>query len=220
MTIYEIYKSIDFLSPLALIIGVSVGAIFYKYLDNVHRSVSIYLGFMLLVDFTSRIYAYCFSNNHIILLLYSMLELILFLYFYLKYMLRKKYLAIICIGIAGILYILWELITFRENAKQFQPYSKIADNAMIIFLVLTFFSEKISNYSDSKWDYFKLNIAVLLFFTINLIFFLPLNFLINEETGAYFWIGIVIINMLFYLYLTSLIWQNAAASRKLKNKAA
>ena len=168
---------------------------------------------MLGIDLASRFLGGS-GNNLIILPLFSLIELAFFVFFYNKYLLNKANKILAGIGVAGALFIVAEILQYfvfnTLNVKQFQPYAKVADNFIVIIMALVFFYQKMNSYSETKWDNFKLNIAILIFFTFNTIIFLPFNFLINESSGVkhYFWIGNLVMLLLFYIYLTSLIWKN------------
>lgn len=212
MDFIEIQTFMTLLSPAILVIGTIIGLITFKSLNNVHKGIAVYLAAMLFVDLNSRLFHTLFNNNQIILLLYSFLELSLLAYFYNKYLFKQKYKVLIAMNIISLLYILWEIVTYSfTSVKHFHTYTKVVDNFNIIILSLTYFYEKMNEVKQSKWEYFRLNIAILIFFTINLIFFLPYNFLINNNAGIqfYFWLGILIITILFYIYLTLLIWRNS-----------
>jgi hypothetical protein len=59
--------------------------------------------------------------------------------------------------------------------------------------------------------------VVLIYFTINTLVFLPFNFLVNESSGVkfYFLTGNVFMTFFFYVYLTSLVWKNGTANKRL-----
>lgn len=216
MTFYEIVKISTLLSPSILLLGVVIGAYFYKSLDVVHKNITLFLFIMLCIDFTGRIIE-GYGNNLIVLLIYSLIEMSLFIYFYYKYLFKAKHRLIMGLCLVSFFYIIWEITVLNKiEAKQFQSYAKVADNFVIITLALTYFHEKINIFKESKWDNFQLNAVVLIFFFINMIFFLPINFLINESSGLkfYFWLGNLIITVLFYSYLTHSIWKNGR-TRKL-----
>ena len=171
---------------------------------------------MLCVDLTSRIFR-TYDNNLLILLVYSLMELILFVVFYYYALFKQRHIFTLITSIAGTIYIIWEISVFKKiETKNFQSYAKVVDDFIVIMLVLTFFYEKINIYKETKWDNFRLNAVILGFFSINLLFFLPYNFIINKSSGLqfYFWFGIIIITVLFYSYLTHSIWKNGR-TRKL-----
>ncbi|MCR5861613.1 hypothetical protein LRS05_05430 [Flavobacterium sp. J372] len=128
-------------------------------------------------------------------------------------------------NILGVGYILWDIFTFSfTTVNEFQSYAKVFDNFGIILLALTYCYEKLDQPNVSKWKNFRLNIVIAVFFTINLIFFLPYNFIINNNAGIqfYFWFGIAITTIIFYIYLTTLVIQDSrknSASKKLHQAA-
>lgn len=209
MTFSEIVQLMGFLSPAVLLVGLCIGFYYFKSLDLIHRAITWYLLILLIVDITSRIFAY-FGNNLFVLLVYSLIELIAFVYFYYKYIFKARHRLVLGLSIAGMIYILWEILVFKIDVKQFQTYAKVVDDFIVITLVLSFFHEKINIFKESKWDNFRLNAVILFFFSVNLIFFLPYNFIINKSAGLqfYFWLGILIITVLFYLFLIYSIWKN------------
>lgn len=219
MNFIEILQQLNYASPISLLVGLIIAIYYRNRLDKLHKTIAFYLFLMLSVDITSRFIKEIFSTNLIMLLIYSFVELLFYLYLYRQCLFKKKYLSLSIIGVVGLLYILGEIllfVVFKElNPKEFQPYSKVVDNFIVILMALLFFHEKINAFNDTKWTNFRLNIAILLYFTINLLVFLPFNFLVNESTGLkfYFWTINLIITVLFYIYLTSLIWQNTKKSR-------
>lgn len=208
------------LSPASLLAGIIVGFCYFRRLDIVHKGITVYLLLMLVIDLASRILEYYFNHNLVILIIYSLLELCAFLFFYYKYLYRTRHRLIILVSTVAIAYILWELVTYRKiEARNFQSYAKVADNFVIITLVLGFFHERITAFKDSKWENFGLNVVVLVFFSINLIFFLPYNFIINSSgLEFYFWLGILITTVLFYIYLGVMVWKNSRLPEKGKRR--
>ncbi|MNJ97986.1 hypothetical protein D3C87_157440 [compost metagenome] len=211
MTITKIIELLTLFSPTILAIGICVGLYFYKSLNTIHKSIFFYLLLMLVIDISGRVLKFVYGNNLILLPIYSLLELGVFVFFYYKFLFKAKHRLILGLSIIAILYILWEIIVLKEmETRQFQSYAKVIDNFVIITLALGFFHEKINIFKESKWDNFRLNTIILIFFSINMLFFLPINFLINESTGLkfYFWLSNLVITILFYLFLITSIWKN------------
>jgi len=202
MEFTTIYKFLNFLSPSVLLIGISIGIYYFRNLNILHKGITYYLLVMLCVDILSRILQYYLGNNLVLLLVYSLIEMIMFIYFYYKYLFKSRHIVVAMLCCVAILYIIWELFYITNNVRQFQSYSKVVDNFIIIMLALAFLSEKINEYKESRLDSFYINAVILIFFSINLIFFLPLNFILNEKTGLYFWLLNLITTVSFYLYLT------------------
>lgn len=214
MTFSEIVKLIGFLSPAILLVGLCIGFYYFKSLNNIHKAITWYLLILLIVDITSRIFAY-YGNNLFILLVYSLIELVAFVCFYYMYIFKARHRLVLGLSILSVLYILWEIVVFKMDIKQFQTYAKVVDDFVIITLVFSFFHEKINIFKESKWDNFKLNAVILTFFTLNMIFFLPFNFLVNERTGLkfYFWLGNLTITISFYLFLIYFVWKNGRTQK-------
>ncbi|MCW4469039.1 hypothetical protein OGH69_08695 [Flavobacterium sp. MFBS3-15] len=214
MTFTSLYKLLNFLSPFILIMGLGIGLPYFKRLNNIHKGIIGYLLMMLLIDMASRFFQYNFGNNLIVLLVYSLVEMLFFVFFYYKFLFKASHILIKLFSIIAASYIIWELFYFSNNVRQFQSYAKVADNFVIITLALAFFSEKIHEYKESKLDSFYLNAVILIFFSINLIFFLPLNFILNERTGLYFWLVNLITTVSFYSYLIYSIIKNGKNFKK------
>lgn len=220
MTLPEVALILTDASPAILIVGMLIGFSRFKKLNIIYKYITAYLCLMFLADMASRIEVGLGDNNFFFFLVYSFTEAVFFLLFYNKVLFKKPHRGLLILGFIGLAYILSEIILFENvGAKEFQPYAKVVDNFIIILLTLGYFYEKINNYSNTRWENFQLNAVILAFFTINLILFLPLNFLINEATNLkfYFWLGLLFITVLFYLYLTIKLWKNGN-SRKLSKK--
>lgn len=202
------------LTLLILLTGTIIGFISYKKLSKSYKSITAYLFLMLLIDITAKIVG-IYGSNFILLPIYTIIELCFFVYFYKTFLLRRYNKIFICLGILGSIFIVSETVTYFVlddiDTKQFQPYAKVVDNFIIILMALAFYLEKISQFKESGWKYFRLNTVILAFFTITILVFLPFNFMINESTGLkhYFWIVNTIAVLLFYVYLVFIIWQNA-----------
>lgn len=205
--------------------GVIIGYSSFKYSNNITKSITVYLTVMLLVDIVGKIYFLLGVNNQFILPIYSFIEILLLTYFYNKYMFSKKYKILTAINILAMFYILWDIVTFSfTSAKDFQSYAKVFDNFGIILLSLTYCYEKLDQPSVAKWENFRLNIVIAVFFTINLVLFLPYNFIINDNGGIqfFFWQAIIFTTIAFYIYLTMLIIQDSRkiSARKKLHQAA
>lgn len=214
MTITELASLAIYLTPGVLIFGLVLGALNFSRLSGIGKNIMAYLALMLFTEGLSLLLGFVFKvRNLIVLPVYSLIELCFFLYLYNANLFGKRHKVINVIGIVGALYILAELINdFILNSispAEFQPYAKVVDNFIIVMLALTFLYEKMSTYTESRWENFGLNIVFLVFYTLNTIIFLPFNFLVNENSGVkfYFWAGNIILAIIYYSYLTYKIWR-------------
>lgn len=212
----SILLNFDYALPIILIIGILINLCFYKFITPMYKWIFYYLLIMLCVDVGARIYGQ-FGSNLILLPIYSVIEVIIITIFYYKFLFEASHRLVKGLCFIASLYILWEIIILIGiETSQFQSYAKVADNFVVVTLTLAYFHEKIYIFKESKWDNFQFNTVVLVYFFLNMIFFLPINFLINESTGLkfYFWFGTNILTLLFYSYLTHSIWKNGR-TRKL-----
>jgi len=214
MTFNEFAFYLGIFSAVLLALGVVVGLVVYNKLNALHKSIFVYLVLMLGIDWTSRAFTLIIGTNLVIIPIFSFVELLFFICFYNKYLLDKPNKVLIGSGCIGLIYIVAEFLQYfvfnTLNLKQFQPYCKIADNFVIIIMALVFYYQKMNNFNETKWTNFKLNTAILFYFTINAIIYIPFNFIINETIGVrlYIWIVNVVVVILFYSYLTFLVWKS------------
>lgn len=217
MTFVEFVRGVNICGTGMALTGFVLGMVYYKSLNVVHKGITWYLFVMILVDVASRILGKT-GNNIIVLLSYSIVEMSMLTFFYFRYFFKARHRLIIALFLISFAYIIYEIISFdRTQMKDFQSYAKVIDDFMIIVLVLTFFHEKINIYKESKWDNFRLNAIIFVYFSINLVFLLPFNFIINRTSGYqfYFWFGISVTILLFYTYLTYSIWKNGRTQKLL-----
>ena len=215
MTFTEFSWYLGDLCRLVLVVGVFIGIFRYKKLDSLNKSIFCYLLLMLIVDLSTKIITKIAGVSAIMFPFFSFIELSFFIYLYNKHLLRKPSIILISLGGIALIYIVAEFLQYfifnKLDLKQFQPYCKIADNFVIIIMALVFYYQKINSFNETKWNNFRLNTVVLIYFTINTIVLLPFNFIINENIGVrfYIWTVNVIVVLLFYSYLMALVWNNS-----------
>lgn len=220
MDFYEFIDTLTFLAPAASFTGVAAGIYYYRFLNPVYKMIGLYLIIALATDIFSRLYVLNYDNNLVFILIFSLLELLIFVCLYLIFFLQQQRKLMLIVASAGVLFIIWEIFSLRFiQVEQFQSYSKVVDTFLIILLSIAFFFEKIKAYDSKQWKLFRLNSIILTFFSLNLIFFLPLNFMINENSGLkfYFWLANLIITILFYIFLTLEIWRNGLTRKRLRS---
>jgi len=202
------------LSPIILIAGVSIGVYYFKKLDIIRKILVLYLFTMLSIDILSRVAAAIYNNNLVLIPILGFLELFIFSALY--YALagkeeRIKKNSLLIINFATLIFTIWEITkVFNAPVEQFQSYSKAIATLIIVLFSITFFLEKIRLRKDISPALFSLNSGILLFYSLELIIFLPIDFLIHDNSGLkfYFWLANLIFILLFYLFLISSIWKN------------
>lgn len=204
--------------PFLLIGGITVGLKFRKYLQRNYMYLVVYLIICLITDVLSRIAGELYNNNLIFIVVFSLLELVFF-YFYFRTSFSEKVAKYYGVAIAfAVLYMVYELVSLSNvEPAAFQPYSKVIGAFLIIVMVLNCLFQTIKD-DPFVQSVSKLNSVFVLYFSLNLIFFLPVNFLINVTSSVkfYFWCANFLLTLSFYTYLSHEIWKNGSIRKRLQ----
>ncbi|MFP9100894.1 hypothetical protein ACLI09_17750 [Flavobacterium sp. RHBU_24] len=202
----ELWKYVGEIYIVVLILGFLFGLIFYKRLSVTGRYLLVYFGLMLVCQFASDYIGAILKNNHIMLPIYCMIELGFFIALFNIHFFKNFRALPLVTGAFAMAYIVGEFfynfILHQVTIKDFQPYCKIADNFCIIIYCLLYLYEKMK-YNRARTEKFPLTIGLLINFTLSSIFFLPFNFLVNQEMALtfYFWIGNAMLLVLYAGFL-------------------
>lgn len=207
-------KFIDLLTlsiPIVLFIGILRSLLFYKLLDKAHKILLFYLIICFLTDISSRLYGHFYKNNLVFIVLFGLLELVIFSLLYQIVYFDKKNRPLCVISFLGAVFILWELLHINTSSiHQFQSYSRVVDCSIIVGSALMLLFEKIKQNEGPNLLLIRLNSVILIYFSTNLLLLLPINFLINtsSELKFYLWFANLILTTLFYFFLIGEIWKN------------
>lgn len=214
MEFLKLWSLITIVSPIILLTGVVIGVKNFTQLSNSYKVIVCYLGIALIVDLLFRylgLYSH-FKYNLFIIPIFGLLELAVFSTLYYRYILKSKSVPLFLLIILMHLLIIGEIVFVNKlfHQKSFQSFGKvIADSSIIFFCLLYYwqvFKGKIAIHSDISF----LNATVIVYYSINVIIFLCVNFLVNENVRIVtaFWIINLISVTLFYIILIYLIWQD------------
>lgn len=215
MKIYGYIDIFTYISPVILGIGVIFGLYNYKKLDKINKLIFVYLLVSLLIDFTARYLGYIKANNLILWPLLSILELFVFSKIYQDYSKRQNLISFL-FGV-GALYVIAEIIYVDTyNITKYQSYSKVVSSIFIVFMVLIYIFDRINEELKSVKSNLYLSIVVLIYFSLNVVLLLPMNFLINEgsDLTLYIWLVYIIVTIMFYSFLNYLIWKSGRNQRQ------
>src|SRR5690606_20287049 len=124
---------------------------FFRIINDVHKNIIYYLIAMLSVDILGRGLWKLLGHNLIVLPIFSFIELLFFLIFYNKFLIRRRP-VIFGLGTIGLVYILIEIfvnfVFYEIDRRDYQPYAKVVDNFIVILMSLTFFQEKIDKFKE------------------------------------------------------------------------
>lgn len=175
-----------------------------------------YLLMSLTIDIASRIVLAQFGNNLIFLPLYSAFELLIIASIF--HQLGTKSMLLVPLVSLGLIYITVELIYIDSyNVRSFQSYAKIASSFVLVILALQFFIQKLKLDKEISKDIQQLNVAILVYFALNLVLLLPINLLINQIATSiiYIWYAYFGATIVFYSYLSYFIWKNGKTRKRL-----
>lgn len=214
MDVYDIINFSTYLSPIFLIGGIGVGKYYFKNLDIPHKVILFYLLSMLFVDLSARFCGEFYGSNLLFIPILGLTELIAFSFFFCYLGLKENKLKLWCLVIFDVLasvFMISEMIQIeRAGVNGFQSYSKIISTLLIVLLSVNLFMDKILSVKNISSGLFYLNSVILMYFSLILIIFIPIDFLINDTTGAkfYIWFANLLLTLLFYLFLIQSIWKN------------
>ena len=203
------YKELfGYLSPLILLVGVIIGLVYYKRLNQSSRLVFYYLIVCLATDILGQVMYIITDNNLILWVLFAIAELLIFSNFFYKKLKMKK-LVMFMAGM-GIVYMIMEFIFIDTNATSFQAYSKVISSFLIVLMVILLFWEKMRAAKSIDKSEMKLMFGILVYYALNVVLLLPINFLINNgsSTVIYVWYIYLVATIFFYSLLTFLLWKN------------
>lgn len=217
MTFSELLSLGTMLTPLVLVAGIAAGSYYYRFLSLKYRYLLVYLGICLFIDLLSRLAGKLFENNLVLLIVFSLLELLFFYFFFRVCYFRKKVLKHIILVIAASLYMIIEIFLLSKIAvAAFQSYAKTIGSFLVLVMVIDYLFDLLRRKEERPGNISELA-AFIIYFSINLVFFLPINFLINVSAAFkfYFWCINLVVTILFYLYLVREIWKNGLRQKQL-----
>lgn len=212
-----IIESLTYSMPLLLTAGLVALAKRFDTLDGVYRTLFAYLVMAWAIDVMSRIFGLALHNNLVFIPLFGLLELGMFTWLYWRYFLQGQPKTLLVLPAIGMVFIGWEFYKAGwADPHKFHAYSRVVTPVIIVFLSILHYKE-IGMQSPLRLENMRLNAAILLFFSLSMVFFLPVNFLINvpSEVKFWFWLANLLLTLTFYTFLILEIWKNGKIQRQL-----
>ncbi|WP_417368176.1 hypothetical protein [Flavobacterium beibuense] len=217
MVFSKFIKEITILSPIMLALSLVTGLFYYNFIKREYRLLLVYIGICLISDIISRIVAVIYGNNLILIVIFSFFELLFFSIYYQLAFFKRKIWVYTLITTIALIYIAWEIVDlWNVPPSEFQSYSRVISGFFIIAIAINYLFEKIEE-KQKQSSLIKLNYAFIIFYSLHLIFFLPINFLINVPSSIkfYFWSANLLLIVTFYVYLGREIWRNGLTQKRL-----
>jgi len=210
----KLMMNLTYLSPALCLIGVVLGAIRLKKLHQVFQLITLFLLLSFITDLVYRYFAiFPIKRFNLFLIpIYGLFELLLFSFLYLRYLIQgKKTGLIIFIGLMAI-GILFEIFfaPYIYSAKEFISFGKPLANLGILVLCFFTFYHWITGNTPKEPAFYPLNGAIFIYYSLNLLLYLFINFLVNENITlvTIFWVINLISVLIFYSILIYFLWQN------------
>jgi len=211
---YDLVNFSTYLSPVFLVLGVGIGIYFFKSIDIFHKILVVYLASMLSIDMLARVFGEVYGNNLIFIPILGFTELLLFsVFYYFSGLHENSAIKFFLFGITAIsfLFSAWEIYKVYDiPIEEFESYSKAISTFVVVLLSIGYFIENIRKRKNISAGEFLLNSGILMYFSLELILFLPIDFLINDDSGLkyYFWFANLIFTLVFYNFLIISVWKN------------
>lgn len=209
----ELMYGLSLLSPAILLAGVIIGAVHFRKNPSVGRLIFWYLVCALFVDVLSRYWGLLSGsrNNLIFLSITGVIDLAFFSLLYNRYFGTKKMYVLPVLSIlvlAGVTCNMCYKGFGLTEAAEYQSYDKLVCDGLIVLYALRNMYDLLSGKGPLKTEVIRVNGAVLLFFSLDLLISLATNFLINAGLHfvIYFWIIRLALLTTLYTILIYTLW--------------
>lgn len=218
MSFFRLLSMFTSFVPVILSLGIIIGMYYYPFLQSKYRYFLLYTGICLVTDIASRFAGEVIGNNLIFFVVFSLLELLFFSAFYRKFFFERNRMKHVLYTIGASAYILSEVyLLFQVSPEEFQMYSKTLSSFVILLMAIDFLFEVLKK-KEIDSALLKYNSVFIIYFSVSLIFFLPVNFLINvpESFKFYFWCVHLLVTLLLYSFIVIEIWKNGSKQKQLQ----
>jgi hypothetical protein len=219
MGITQLMQNLSLLAPVAATLGVVTGAIRFPNLSKPSRMLFLYLVLALFTELLTRYLGLIASTKYNLYLfpLFALCEFILFAWLYLYYLMgiKTNYARTIIAGIA--LLILAGMFTFDNlfDVKHFNSIAKVISNLAIVAIGLLYVWQELRKRKVKSHEFIGFTPYIIAYFSVSMIIFLSVNFLVNVSLtiGFYFWIVYLLLNVSFYIIIAIFLWKHGKTQR-------
>lgn len=205
---------------LILVTFVVIGIVTFKKLQPLYKWLFFYMLIALIFHVLSNYFGFVYGNNQSWIQAYGFFELLIFIFIYRLFLLKKLTgMIFFIVGILGLIYMVGEnVLTNFFDLKNIQYYSRAIDAFLIVLASVLYFLEQIGRSKTVDIAKMILNGAILVYFSLNLIIILPINYFINADSKLIniFLVSNMITTTLFYIYLTYSLWKNGKIQKPLR----
>ncbi len=217
MKLYDLVDFMTKLTPIVLLIAV-IGSL--RNVRRMHRVSWLFLGYLIIAlgtDLLCRFVGFFAENNLIIIPLFGILEVSVFYIFYVRFW-KVTHPLFLSIYIAIIGFAIFELcLIHKTDSANFQAYSKVLGNLLIIIMSFSISFKQISSEVVHRSATLVFNHIIFVYFSILVVLFIPINFLVNAGSDLifYFWLINIIATTSFYGFIGYLLWKHGNHPKQL-----
>lgn len=206
------YKASIFLATrIVLWFAGILGCLLYKTLTKKYQLIIVYILLALSIDCFAFLLKKNALYNLFLLPVYSFIELAIFSKVYKDYFIKdyRLLLNVFTVFIHSLILLDVAFLCDFFNAKTFYAFSKVITDIGIITFCLLYYWKSLKEDQIINKELLLLNAGFLCYFSINLLIFLSMNFLINASLHLVdpFWILNALSALFLYLFLIYMIWR-------------
>lgn len=193
-----------FLTSLILGGGVLIGFVSFRNFSKMHWVLLAYLIIELLLEQISRYFGTTGNRNNLIFLSVSgLIDVVFYTLFYQLFLFEKRRLWLGILSGSVLLLLLWMGMNKSVNATIFNSYDKVISNALVVLYAIVSSFDLISGKGPVRKEVMRINAAVLLAYSLDILFSMTFNFLINVDQSyvIYFFIlRVAFIQLLYFIF--------------------
>ncbi len=210
MDISLFMRLLTLVSPIVLLTGVIIGIINIKKNPKIGQLIFGYFIIELIIEIASRYWGQVNKNNLIFLSVAGIVDVLFFSTLYIRFFFARKRIWLIFLSLPAILlliYMMYHKVALKPSA--FDAYDKVICDSIIVLFALISSYDLINGKEEVRKDVMRVNAAVLLSFSLDLLISLTYNFLINvgQHFVIYFWILRFVLLTALYTTLAYTLWQ-------------
>jgi len=203
-----VLKDMLLFSPLLLAFGGSIAVYYYHSLDFSFRVIGIFLWCHLAIDVLGHLSAALFDYNLWLLPVLALCELLLWSLVFHLVLFRKRKQVLLVLSVAGCLFLAWQSVEAILGTWQMVPNVRILATSIITMMSAALLLDRVQE--QPTRDYFSINAAILVYYSLSSVLFIPVDFLIYEPTVIkfYFWMANFLFTLAFYATLIVQLWKH------------
>lgn len=191
-----------------LLIGACISLYIFRTINKSYQKILFYfLLLSLLFDLTSRYWSYVFKQNLNFISIFAILEVLIFYVFYNNLMQRHKRIRLFFTTLV-IIYLGIDILFMQsKNISTFQTYSRSTSACFIVLNSMLYYIQIIKQHKVAL-ELIQLNSVILLYYALNVILYLPINYILNVslDVNLTLWIFKLLLLLFFYSFLWMHLW--------------